>query len=85
MFVSNLENINYIRNAFFLFSINLIKNKYFYYCELFFLSQKAYKLTFHIPHHSTIYVDLLLIYNLFTIEVGKRYRIIHNFETQIAL
>ena len=62
-----------------------IKISIFTTVKLFFLSQKAYKLTFHIPHHSTIYVDLLLIYNLFTIEVGKRYRIIHNFETQIAL
>lgn len=30
-----------------------------------FLFRKGYKLTFHIPHHSTIYVDLLLIYNFF--------------------
>ena len=50
---------------FFFFSIDLYKNKYFYYCELFFLFRKGYKLTFYIPHYSTIYVDLLLIYNLF--------------------
>lgn len=50
---------------FFFFSIDLYKNKYFYYRKLFFLFRKGYKLTFYIPHYSTIYVDLLLIYNLF--------------------
>ena len=56
---------------FLLFSIDLYKNKYFYYRKLFFLFRKGYKLTFYIPHYSTIYVDLLLIYNLFTIDVEK--------------
>ena len=31
---------------FFFFSIDLYKNKYFYYWKLFFLFRKGYKLTF---------------------------------------
>ena len=50
---------------FFFFSIDLYRNKYFYYRKLFFCFEKVTNKHFNIPHHSTIYVDLLLIYNLF--------------------
>ena len=70
---------------FFFFSIDLYKNKYFYYRKLFFCFEKVTNQHFIYPiilQFMWIYYSFIIF---FTIDVEKRYRIINNFEIWIAL
>ena len=70
---------------FFFFSIDLYRNKYFYYRKLFFCFEKVTNLHFIYPiilQFMWIYYSFIIF---FTIDVEKRYRIINNFEIWIAL